>query len=463
MSTTLLQLSPLDGRYAQETQDVRNLFNEFSLMQHRLEMEVKWWLHLAKAPDITELNDVSTETKQTLTSLLNAFSLKDAERIKALEQQTRHDVKAIEYFLREQFDQHRTLKSGREFIHFALTSADVNNIAYALMLKRAKSNIIQPALSSLSKQLSEIIEKTRQQAMLSRTHGQPASPTTLGKEMSVFFHRLARQASQLNETKILAKCNGAVGNFSAHHAAYPLVDWPSLSRKFIESLGLAYSSMTTQIEPHDTLAEHCHILIRIHTICIDLCRDMWSYISLGYFSQHVAPGQIGSSTMPHKINPIKFENAEGNFGIANALLDFMANKLPCSRFQRDLTDSTVIRNFGVALGHSLLGIKNLTKGLQQISPNHEHLTEEVNNHWEVLAEPVQMVMRQHGVANAYEQLKQLTQGQALSKKEYMDFVSQLDLPQETKSRLSKLTPADYVGLANQKQFTDKEINDDHEA
>jgi adenylosuccinate lyase len=449
----LTALSPLDGRYAKTLKPLREYFSEFSLIKWRLHVEIEWLIALSKAPQITHISELSNTSIGKLQTLATHFSPEQALQVKTIETQTLHDVKAVEYYLKEHLKKDATLNQYTESIHFALTSADLNNLAYALMLKEAKQHCILPTLTKLYQQLSSCIKMSQSLPMLARTHGQPASPTTLAKELSVFATRLKRQIHQLEDMQILAKCNGAVGNFNAHHVAYPDVDWQAFSFNFIRNFGLEPSPLTTQIEPHDTLAEHADLLCRINTICIDLARDIWGYISLNYFTQQIQSGQIGSSTMPHKINPIDFENAEGNFGLSNALLTHMARKLPCSRWQRDLTDSTVLRNLGVALGHAQLGYHSLILGLSHIQPNAQALSTDLNQHWTVLAEALQTIMRQHGIDQGYEQLKLLTQGVDFTKEKYINFVQSLHLPDSVKSQLMTLTPDTYIGLAKTLEHT----------
>lgn len=443
-SHTLMALSPLDGRYADKLDSLRPIFSEAGLIKHRLTVEVRW-LQFMLAQQL--INDAPSEATALLDQLLANFDTQAGIKIREIEQTTLHDVKAVEYFIKDYCRQHTALESLVEWVHFACTSEDINNLAYALMLNDARKHVLTPALDTLSSWLNTTANTHASLPMLSRTHGQTASPTTLGKELAVFAARIERQTTQLQSIEILGKFNGAVGNYSAHHAAYPEHDWPALSQQFIESLGLAFNPLTTQIEPHDFIAELCHTQMRINTICIDLARDFWGYISLGYFHQQIQAGQVGSSTMPHKINPIDFENAEGNFGIANAMLEHLARKLPISRWQRDLSDSTVLRNLGVGFGHSLLALQNLDKGLNKVSPDAEAMAQDLAQAWEVLAEPIQTVMRRHGIENPYERLKALTQGKVLTADILAKFITELDLPEDDKARLLALTPADYVGLA----------------
>lgn len=442
-------LSPIDGRYAHLTQSLRPICSEYGLIRYRVIIEIKWLQALADEAAITELPTFSKKTQSILNGLIETFNENDAALIKEIERTTNHDVKAVEYFLKEKCAEIEELKPHLEFIHFACTSEDINNLSYALMLKEARSDILLPQLSELADKLKDLTEAHKTVPMLSRTHGQTASPTTMGKELGVFAHRLNRQINQLKNAEILGKINGAVGNFNAHHVAYPEVDWPELSKQFVESLGLTWNPLTIQIEPHDSVAEYFQTLSRANTILIDLARDVWGYISLGYFKQKMVAGEIGSSTMPHKVNPIDFENAEGNFGIANALLNHLSEKLPISRWQRDLTDSTVLRNIGVCFGHCVIAYAALMKGLNKLEINPEKLAADLDNAWEVLAEPIQTVMRRYGIENSYEQLKELTRGQAINQAAFVEFIETLNIPDNAKAELKALTPAGYIGLAEE--------------
>jgi adenylosuccinate lyase len=404
----LLALSPLDGRYAGKAEALRPIFSEYGLIKARVTVEVEWLLALAEEPGLTELPRFSYPATQRLRDVSSAFSVADAARIKDIERTTNHDVKAVEYFIKERLKDDAELGPALEFVHFACTSEDINNLSYSLMLKQARESVLIPALYGLTGKLRTLAHEHAGLPMLSRTHGQTASPTTVGKEFANVLARLERQRKQLAQVEMLGKINGAVGNYNAHVVAYPDIDWPAFSRHFVESLGLTFNPYTTQIEPHDGIAEMCDAQRRINTILIDLCRDVWGYISLGYFKQSVKAGEVGSSTMPHKVNPIDFENAEGNFGLANALLAHFAEKLPISRWQRDLTDSTVLRALGTAFGHSLIAIDALMRGLGKLTVNPENLAADLDAAWEVLAEPVQTVMRRYGLPNPYEQLKALT-------------------------------------------------------
>ena len=443
----LLALSPLDGRYAAKVEPLRPIFSEFGLVHARVRVEIEWLIALAAEPGIVELPAFDAAQVATLQALWRDFSPADAARVKEIERTTNHDVKAVEYFIKERLQAEPALAQALEFVHFACTSEDINNLAYALMLSQARQAVLLPVLDRLIGKLRELAHAHAGLAMLSRTHGQSASPTTVGKEIANVVARLQRQGEQLAAVAICGKINGAVGNYNAHLASYPDVDWPSFARRFVESLGLEFNAYTTQIEPHDYIAELCDVQKRIGTIAIDLCRDIWGYISLGYFKQAVVAGEVGSSTMPHKVNPIDFENAEGNFGIANALFEHFAAKLPVSRWQRDLTDSTVLRAVGTAYGHALIGFDALQRGLGKLGANPERLGADLDASWEVLAEAVQTVMRRHGLPNPYEQLKALTRGQGITADSMREFVQALDLPEAERARLLAMGPSDYTGLA----------------
>ncbi len=447
MTLSLTALSPLDGRYNDKITELTPIFSEFGLIKRRVRVEVEWLIALANAPEISELPEFKIVSKSELRGLVNNFSVEDASAIKAIERSTNHDVKAVEYWLKDKLSDDEKLYSAREFVHFALTSEDVNNLAYALMLKDARDDVLIPALDTLIAKLHAMANLHAQSAMLSRTHGQTASPTTLGKELANVWHRLKRQRAQLANAVMLGKCAGAVGNYNAHAISYPEVRWPVLAQAFVESLGLEFNPLTTQIEPHDFIAELCDIMRRINIILIDFARDTWSYISLGYFKQSTIAGEVGSSTMPHKVNPIDFENAEGNFGLANALFQHFSEKLPISRLQRDLTDSTVLRALGTGLGHSLIAFKALQKGLGKLSVDKARLAGDLDASWEVLAEAIQTVMRRYGLPNPYEQLKALTRGSKIDAESTRAFIATLDLPSAAKQRLAELTPAGYTGLA----------------
>ncbi|HZW18847.1 MAG TPA: adenylosuccinate lyase [Luteimonas sp.] len=443
----LLALSPLDGRYAGKVDALRPIFSEYGLLRARVRVEVEWLLALAAEPGIAELAPFGDAAAARLRALAEGFSVADAARVKEIERTTNHDVKAVEYFIKERLKDDAELGPALEFVHFACTSEDINNLSYALMLNQARREVLLPKLDEVIEALRAMAHEHAALPMLSRTHGQTASPTTVGKEIANVVARLRRQGEQLAAVSLTGKINGAVGNYNAHVAAYPDVDWPAFARRFVESLDLDFNPYTTQIEPHDCVAETCDAQRRIDTICIDLCRDIWGYISLGYFKQAVKAGEVGSSTMPHKVNPIDFENAEGNFGIASALLDHFSTKLPVSRWQRDLTDSTVLRALGTAFGHALIGYDALLRGLGKLSTNPARLAADLDAAWEVLAEAVQTVMRRHGLPNPYEQLKALTRGQGINEASMRGFIAALELPDEEKQRLLALTPGGYTGLA----------------
>jgi adenylosuccinate lyase len=447
--TELTAISPLDGRYAAKVAPLRALFSEYGLIHLRTQVEVRWVQYLAAHKDIDGIGPFSPVVSSFLDKLVDDFDRQAAERVKEIEATTNHDVKAVEYYLAESFGDDAELAAIKPFLHFACTSEDINNIAYALMLRRGRDEVLLPALRKVSGRLAELARLTADVPMLARTHGQTASPTTLGKELANVAWRLERQFRLLAEVPALAKMNGAVGNFNAHVVAYPQIDWPAAGREFIESLGLEYNPYTTQIEPHDWVAEYCDALARINTILIDYSRDTWAYISLGYFRQRKVANEVGSSTMPHKVNPIDFENAEGNLGIANSLLGHFSGKLPISRWQRDLTDSTVLRNLGVAAGHTLLACESLLKGLGRLEHDPERIAADLEPRWEVLAEAVQTVMRRHGATDAYEQLKALTRGEAIDQPGLQAFVNGLNLPAEAQDALLALTPAGYTGLAQE--------------
>ena len=445
--STLKALSPADGRYADKVSGLRDIFSEYGLIRFRVLVEVRWLQCLADDDQIPELEPMSSVMKDVLNHIVDDFSLDDAERVKKIEATTNHDVKAVEYFIRERLGDGPETATLKDFLHFGCTSEDINNLAYALMLRAARNDVVLPQMRELRGKLQNLAHDHAAVPMLSRTHGQTASPTTVGKEFANVVARLERAQQRFRDIEIRGKFNGAVGNYNAHLIAYPEADWPAISSRFIESLGLDPNAYTTQIEPHDWTAEYAHALLRYNTILIDLCRDIWGYISLGYFKQKVAKGEVGSSTMPHKVNPIDFENAEGNLGMANAMLGHFADKLPISRWQRDLTDSTVQRNFGVALGYDMIAMKSLQKGLGKLELNTARLEQDVENAWEVLGEAVQTVMRRYGIPQPYEKLKALTRGQAVSKEVLAEFIATLDIPDAEKKRLSNLSPAEYIGLA----------------
>ncbi len=448
-----MQLSPLtavssvDGRYAGRTTGLRDIFSEYGLIRYRVIVEIRWFQALAASDDIPQVSNLSETANSFLDKLISDFGLEAAQRVKAIEATTNHDVKAVEYYLKECFADQEELNNLSEFLHFACTSEDINNLSYALMMLDARKRLLLPAYEEINNALQTMASEYADVPMLSRTHGQTASPTTLGKEIANVTIRLQRQTRQLSRQPILGKINGAVGNFNAHIAAYPEVDWPVFAQRFVESLGLTWNPWTTQIEPHDWMAETFHTMSRYHTVLIDLCRDIWAYISIGYFSQKTIAGEIGSSTMPHKVNPIDFENAEGNLGVANALLTHLAEKLPVSRWQRDLTDSTVLRTIGTAAGHGIIACSSLLKGLNKLQLDTQSLAGDLDKSWEVLAEPIQTVMRVYGVENPYEQLKTLTRGKAITADVLVEFIQSLELPETAKQRLLELTPAGYTGNA----------------
>ena len=447
--STLTALSPLDGRYAARTDKLRPILSEAGFMHHRVKVEIAWLQALAAA-GLAEIRPFSIEAGALLDRIATDFTEADAERIKEIEAVTNHDVKAVEYWLKEQVKDVPELVAASEFIHFACTSEDINNTSHGMMLKTARDTVLLPALQALIDRLANLAHEHAAISMMSRTHGQPASPTTLGKEIANVVARLRRAAERIAAVEILAKMNGAVGNYNAHLSAYPEIDWAAFSKKVIEErLGLTFNPYTIQIEPHDYMAEMFDAVARANTILLDLNRDIWGYISLGYFKQRTKAGEIGSSTMPHKVNPIDFENSEGNLGMANAVLKHMAEKLPVSRWQRDLTDSTVLRNIGVGFGYALLAYDSCLRGLNKLEINPARMSEDLDATWEVLAEPVQTVMRRYGVENPYEQLKELTRGKGISREALQTFVQDLAIPQQAKDQLLALTPANYIGIAEQ--------------
>lgn len=441
-------ISPLDGRYESKVQELRAIFSEYGLMRFRVQVELTWLKMLAACPQIKEVPEFSAEAIAFIDNIIENFSIEDAEDIKRREAVTNHDVKAVEYFLKDKTSTNEEIAKVKEFIHFACTSEDINNNSHALMLKTAREEVILPLCDKLIEEITRLAHEYVNLPLLARTHGQPASPTTLGKEMANVAYRLRRQRKQIAEVEILGKINGAVGNYNAHYSAYPEVDWPSLAKNFEESLGLTWNPFTTQIEPHDYIAELFNAIERFNTIVLDFDRDIWGYISYGTFTQKTIAGEIGSSTMPHKVNPIDFENSEGNLGLANAIFAHLANKLPVSRFQRDLTDSTVLRNLGVACGYSILAWKSTLKGISKLQANEAHVRDELNHNWEVLAEPYQTVMRRYGIANPYEKLKELTRGREVNKETMLAFIDTLEIPEEAKENLRKLTPETYIGIAD---------------
>ncbi|RNF85310.1 adenylosuccinate lyase [Montanilutibacter psychrotolerans] len=445
----LLALSPLDGRYAGKVDALRPIFSEFGLIKARVKVEVEWLLALANEPGIVELKPFSADAVARLRQFADGLTVADAARVKEIERTTNHDVKAVEYLIKEKLKDDAELGPALEFVHFACTSEDINNLSYSLMLNEARNTVLLPKLDELIGKLRAMAHEHAGLPMLSRTHGQTASPTTVGKELANVVARLQRQRDTLVAAPMPGKINGAVGNYNAHVASYPDIDWATFAQGFVQSLGLTWQPYTTQIEPHDGIAELCDVAKRIDTIAIDLCRDIWGYISLGYFKQAVKAGEVGSSTMPHKVNPIDFENAEGNFGIASALFEHFAAKLPISRWQRDLTDSTVLRALGTAFGHALIGFDALLRGLGKLSANPERLAADLDASWEVLAEAVQTVMRRHGLPSPYEQLKALTRGHGINRASMREFIASLDLPADDKQRLLDMTPGSYSGLAEQ--------------
>ena len=444
---SLKALSPVDGRYAGKVDALRNICSEYGLIRYRVLVEVRWLQWLSDERSIEELAPFSMLIKCVMNRMVDEFSFDDAEWIKKAETRTNHDVKAVEYFIRERIGTGADVRNAGDFVHFGCTSEDVNNLAYALMLRAARDEVLVPAMKELAAKLRAMANAYATLPMLSRTHGQTASPTTLGKEMANVAARLSRAQKQFSAVELRGKWNGAVGNFNAHVIAYPDVDWPELSHRFVESLGLNPNPHTTQIEPHDWTAEYAHALARYNTVLLDLCRDMWGYISLGYFRQRVKEDEVGSSTMPHKVNPIDFENAEGNVGISSALLNHFASKLPVSRWQRDLSDSTVQRNFGTAIGHALIAIQSAKKGMEKVQVNTETINRDVEGAWEVLGEAVQTVMRRYGIAEPYEKLKALTRGRTVTKELMQEFIESLEIPDEARQRLLELTPSTYTGAA----------------
>ncbi len=448
--TPLTAVSPLDGRYGSKTQSLRAIFSEFGLIRCRYQVEIRWLQHLSVQPDIKEVPEFSEAANSYLNSLVTQFSVNDAERVKEIERTTNHDVKALEYFIKEQFAAQSTtlpeLLEISEFVHFACTSEDVNNLSHALMLKEGLQ-VAVPLMQQVLAALKQLATQNAAQPMLARTHGQPASPTTMGKEMANIAYRLQRQLDQVSKVELLGKINGAVGNYNAHLSAYPELNWAELAQQFVTELGLSWNPYTTQIEPHDYIAELFDVMARFNTILIDFNRDVWGYISIGYFKQKTIAGEVGSSTMPHKVNPIDFENSEGNLGIANAVFSHLAAKLPISRWQRDLTDSTVLRNLGVGFGHSLIAYESALKGISKLELNSAALNEDLENCWEILAEPVQTVMRRYAVEEPYEKLKALTRGVGITREGLHQFIDTLDIPQQAKTELKALTPANYIGNA----------------
>lgn len=449
LKSPLLAISPLDGRYENKCEDLAPYFSEYALMQYRVLVEVKWLQKLASHDGIPELEQISPEGLKYLDDLVENFSVQDAERIKEIEATTNHDVKAVEYFIKEKLGSHSELTAQLEFVHFACTSEDINNLSYALMLKDGRDNVVLIEMQKLIDKITALAKKYAEQPLLCRTHGQPASPSTVGKEFANVVHRLRRQVAQISENEILGKINGAVGNYNAHYSAYPDIDWASFSREFVQQLGLSWNPYTTQIEPHDYIAEIFSAVCRFNTVLIDFDRDIWSYISLGYFKQRTIAGEVGSSTMPHKVNPIDFENSEGNLGVANAIMAHLAEKLPISRWQRDLTDSTVLRNLGTGLAHSLIAFRATLKGLDKLELNAVAIDRDIDNCWEILAEPIQTVMRRYRIEQPYEKLKELTRGKQINHETIEQFVKTLEIPDHAKQLLMEMTPRQYLGNAVQ--------------
>ncbi|TVO73548.1 adenylosuccinate lyase [Sedimenticola selenatireducens] len=445
--TTLTAISPVDGRYGSKTTSLRPIFSEYGLIFARVQVEVKWLQALASHPAIVEVPPLSPEANTALDRILDDFSTDDAQLVKDIERETNHDVKAVEYFLKRKINGNSELEAVSEFIHFACTSEDINNLSHGLMLQQGRKQQLLPEMDQLIEAIRKLAHAHAEIPMLSRTHGQPASPSTLGKEMANVVYRLQRQRDQVANVPLLGKINGAVGNYNAHLSAYPQIDWESFAQQFVESLGLTWNPYTTQIEPHDYMAELFDATARFNTISIDFSRDIWGYISLGYFKQRTVAGEVGSSTMPHKVNPIDFENGEGNLGIANALFSHLAMKLPISRWQRDLTDSTVLRNVGVGFAYTSIALQSILKGISKLEANAALLANDLDNNWEVLAEPIQTVMRRYGIEKPYEKLKDLTRGQRIGAAELRTFVDALDMPEEAKAALRQLTPASYIGNA----------------
>jgi len=443
----LTAISPVDGRYGSKTAAFRDLFSEYGLIKHRVLVEVRWFQALAANAEIAEVPQLDEAATALLNGIVDNFSLSDAERVKTIERTTNHDVKAVEYFLKEKIQGNAMLEASNEFLHFACTSEDINNLSHGLMLKAGRDDVLLPAMDEIIDTLSKQAQEYASQPMLSRTHGQTASPTTVGKELANVVYRLRKQRDQVANIEIVGKANGAVGNYNAHISAYPEIDWPAFSQQFIESIGLTINPFTIQIEPHDYMAEMFDAISRFNTILIDLSRDIWAYISNAYFKQKTVAGEIGSSTMPHKVNPIDFENAEGNLGIANALFNHLSLKLPISRWQRDLTDSTVLRNLGVGFAHSLISYQSLLKGLNKLEVNARVIEADLDSSWEVLAEPIQTVMRRYGIENPYEKLKELTRGKAITQQAFQEFIQTLEIPEDARDKLLALTPMNYIGNA----------------
>ena len=443
----LLAISPLDGRYKSKCEDLAPYFSEFALMRYRVLVEVKWLQKLSEHDQIDELQAISDRGLEYLNDLIESFSIADAQRIKAIEATTNHDVKAVEYFIKEKFENNTELSGQLEFVHFACTSEDINNLAYALMMRDGRDKVMLNQMREIENQLAQLANNFADQPMLCRTHGQPASPSTVGKEFANVAHRLRRQIAQIESSEILGKINGAVGNYNAHLAAYPSIDWQAIAKEFVEGLGLSWNPYTTQIEPHDYVAELFDAVCRFNTVLIDFDRDIWAYISLGYFKQRTIAGEVGSSTMPHKVNPIDFENSEGNLGIANAIMTHLSEKLPISRWQRDLTDSTVLRNIGTGLAHSLIAYRATMKGIAKLELNAQAVDDDIDSSWEILAEPIQTVMRRYRIEKPYEKLKELTRGKQIDQQSVQNFIKNLTIPESAKQELLQLTPRKYLGNA----------------
>ena len=445
-SENLLSISPLDGRYNKSASDLRAITSEFGLIKYRVIIEIKWFLHLSSNSKIKELPKLNIKEITYLNDLIGNFDITDAKRVKAIEKKTNHDVKAVEYFLKEKFKKHKKLDKYSEFIHFACTSEDINNLSYALMIKDA-SAVVNILINKLEKKLKALSKRYSGKSMLSRTHGQNASPTTMGKEFSNYFHRIHKVSDEIKRHEMTGKINGAVGNYNAHHVAYPNIDWEKVAKDFVKSLKLNFNSHTTQVEPKDSIALLLGDYVKLNNILIDLSRDIWGYISLGYFKQKLRDGEVGSSTMPHKVNPIDFENAEGNFGMANANLTHISNTVTISRWQRDLTDSTVMRNIGTCFGYINIALNSLLRGLDKLELNNEKLIEDLNDSWEVLTEAIQTIIRKNNIPNGYELMKKLSRGKNLNRSDLMKFIESMEVPQDEKQRLLELTPLSYTGYA----------------
>ena len=446
-SENLLSISPLDGRYIDSVKELRTITSEFGLIKYRVTVEIKWFIHLSNITKIKELPKLNIKEYKYLADLIDNFDINDAKRIKTIEKQTNHDVKAVEYFLKEKFKKIKKLDKYSEFIHFACTSEDINNLSYALMIKNA-SSITKSSITLIEKKLKTLSNKYANDSMLSRTHGQNATPTTMGKEFANFYHRMNKVSLELEHHTMTGKMNGAVGNYNAHHVAYPNLDWEKIAKAFIKSLGLDFNSHTTQVEPKDTIALLLSDFVKLNNILIDLSRDIWGYISLGYFSQKLKQGEVGSSTMPHKVNPIDFENAEGNFGMANANLTHISNTVTISRWQRDLTDSTIMRNVGSCFGYMMIALTSLSKGLNKLEINKLKLNSDLEDSWEVLTEAIQTIIRKNNIPNGYELMKDLSRGKKINQGDLEKFISNMDVPTEEKTRLLKLTPSSYIGYAS---------------